>query len=723
MAKMKLDTKRAKQYLMEKGERVALAVAAAIMVLFVGYGVVLAVTARSPHEEIEKGVAEKERELASRDPTDEEKKVFREGQTEIRDWHLGRLTGDEYYARAWFDMQESRDNRRGPPRILPIDNIVRLPGVRQIRVDAVLGGVVVYDIKFKNNEGTIQTIQGKAPAVGGVGLEGAAPTANLAKKIRPTKLIVVQATFPYLEQAELFRKAFKYEKVEELFPRDAPDFRGLNVMKRSIGPGGKPTAWKPLYEYDPNLGKVVVPNNKSIEDLFKTALYEEAHIAHYNEYMYRNAVAPLPALESGEYPPLELTGITIKGGDFKIGGPKNRRPAMVGIDDPFKDLGKQPKLLPDPGDKSGDDPDANLKFMAMPLEKVLPKAMVERILAPNFFDPYGAKSEPSDLNKKGLEGVKPGIAVQPPMREDMPGEVGLGGKRSGRVPDKLPTADKCLVRFVDVLDEKDAQPGATYQYYVQVRLANPNFGRHKEVAFSALADAKELLSPWALTPTVTMPSDFLYYAIDQLHYQPKFETKLTGTNTIDYKSYNPNEKVPIQIHRWVGTFRDEGVVRQVSDWVIAERLLLQRGEEIARREVHVETPIWVETRGQFEMGNRGGKVKAKSAAGKTGIAVDFSPSHAPDVLVDFEGGKRPYQHPRGSVNDEASQELLILNSDGKLIVRNSRDDSYDVGWKTDEDLDNRQARERRARYETWRERLRDYREPARAANPKGGGQR
>jgi hypothetical protein len=260
---------------------------------------------------------------------------------------------------------------------------------------------------------------------------------------------------------------------------------------------------------------------------------------------------------------------------------------------------------------------------------------------------------------------------------------------------------------------------------VQVRMANPNLGRHKEVAYSAIADAKELLSPWVLTPTVTVPSDFYYYVHDPLHFQKSFETKLTGSNTIDYKSYNANEKVPFQVHRWVGTFRDEGLERQVSEWVVAERLLFQRGEELARRDVHIEVPVWVVSRGQFELGSRGGKVKAKTAKGDTGVAVDFTPGHRPDLLVDFEGGKRSYAAGRSSMNDEASLEALILTHDGKLIVRNSRDDSDDFGWKSTEALDHVTGRERRVRYEAWRERLNEYRRASPAALPKpafpGGG--
>lgn len=718
MAKMKvkLDARQAKQYMVEKGERVALVVAGVIMVLFVGWGVVLALGAHSPHEDLRKQ-AEQGNQKIDAAPSDEAKRKYSNGPVETADWRVGEVTGDEYAARTMFDAQETRDSKRTEPRILPMDTLVRQEGtskdVRQIHVQYVRGGVVTYDIRGE----TIAT-HGKGGAVG-VGVGPEVVTVPLVRTIRPTKMIVVTATFPYREQAEIYRKALKFEKIEDLFPRDAPDFRGFNVMKRTVLADGKATDWKPLYIYDPKLDKTIVHNNTSIDEVMKAAIFDEDNIAYYNEYLYRNGAAPLPALESGEYPRIELTGINVKG-DIRIGGGRKKRPGMVGVD-PLKEAFGKPPIVPPEGEKGGDDPDANLKLAYQQMKKVLPKWMLERILDPNYFDPFGTRS-PEDKLKTLPVGPKEIIA--PPVREETPGDVPMGTYRTGRVPTALPTGDKCMVRFVDVLDPKEeARPGATYEYLVQVRMANPNFGRPKEVSYSALADPKELVSPWVITPPVTVPSDFQYYVIDQLHFG-KLENQLKGENAIDMKPYyNPNEKAPIQIHAWLGKFKDQGVDRYVSDWVIAERLLFQRGEEIARREVHVEVPIWVVMRGRFELGNRGGKVKAKGPLGRTGVAVDFAPEprRAPDVLVDFDGGKKPYG--RNSIADETALELLILTNDGKLIVRNSRDDCYDAGWKGQEEpesIQHREARERRTRYETWRERLRDYRETPMPVIPKGG---
>lgn len=53
----------------------------------------------------------------------------------------------------------------------------------------------------------------------------------------------------------------------------------------------------------------------------------------------------------------------------------------------------------------------------------------------------------------------------------------------------------CLLRVLD----PTVQPGRTYQYRLQVRMANPNYGR-KDVAAPGLADAREIRSDWYEVP-------------------------------------------------------------------------------------------------------------------------------------------------------------------------------------------------------------------------------
>jgi hypothetical protein len=56
-----------------------------------------------------------------------------------------------------------------------------------------------------------------------------------------------------------------------------------------------------------------------------------------------------------------------------------------------------------------------------------------------------------------------------------------------------------------------------------------------------------------------------------------------------------------------------------------------------------------------------------------GIPIDFATE---DLLVDFEGGTLTYMPGPGKpyVKDEGPVEMLVASPDGKLFVRNSKDD-------------------------------------------------
>src|SRR5262249_51361721 len=149
-------------------------------------------------------------------------------------------------------------------------------------------------------------------------------------------------------------------------------------------------------------------------------------------------------------------------------------------------------------------------------------------------------------------------------------------------------------------------------------LANPYYGLPKEVDAANWATLK-LLSPAnthvprpvpaiTLTPPVTIPGEYFYYAVDQ---HPLTSDISPGGND---KQPLDHDKVPVQIHRWLGsTSVGDAGERQVGDWVIAERLLVRRGELIGRRlkpgpkdkdktdvnVVLVEVPEWDASAGGF----------------------------------------------------------------------------------------------------------------------------
>src|SRR5207248_6521101 len=95
----------------------------------------------------------------------------------------------------------------------------------------------------------------------------------------------------------------------------------------------------------------------------------------------------------------------------------------------------------------------------------------------------------------------------PPMGE-RGGPMGPGGIGAGA--NRAPWDRDALVRFID----PDVVPGKTYQYYVKVFLANPNYKKKADVAFTQLADIPYLESKIEVTPTITIPKESFLYAGD-----------------------------------------------------------------------------------------------------------------------------------------------------------------------------------------------------------------
>jgi hypothetical protein len=291
-------------------------------------------------------------------------------------------------------------------------------------------------------------------------------------------------------------------------------------------------------------------------------------------------------------------------------------------------------------------------------------------------------------------------------------------KIGGETPFGMSANGKVLIRFVDA----DVKPGFTYQYAIQVRLLNPNFGKKSEVAFDALAEQKELLSAtWTLTPEVTVARDFHFYAVDQ---QPLFTkaTERSGIDRFPAGGNMPHEKVPVQIHRWVDEVTGKAMHLTVADWVIGERFLMARGEQIGRSAAEVDLPRWVTEIQSFILGDlRPATAKSGAKVVKTAVPVDFTTS-SPPVIVDFSGGKGHYpvdtfDYAKGTANkefvfdEESATELLVMTPEGKLVLRNSREDS---------DPESPTGHDRLTRYDHWRARLTELRERPTGVPPTDG---
>ncbi|HYT90694.1 MAG TPA: hypothetical protein VEL76_18445, partial [Gemmataceae bacterium] len=166
----------------------------------------------------------------------------------------------------------------------------------------------------------------------------------------------------------------------------------------------------------------------------------------------------------------------------------------------------------------------------------------------------------------------------------------------------------------------------------------------------------------------------------------------------------PPHKVAIQIHQWTEESSAEaGPVQKICDWVIAERLLFERGDRIGRKNVAVEIPTWQTLRGHFELGYIERVFAGKDLYKEVRhghVAVNFGQEDGGPVIVDFVGGKTNYKAINGG-EDHGNMDLLLLTPEGKLVVRSSREDA---------DEESVVGAERLHRYDTWRSRLDFYRQ-------------
>src|SRR5262249_40389070 len=127
-------------------------------------------------------------------------------------------------------------------------------------------------------------------------------------------------------------------------------------------------------------------------------------------------------------------------------------------------------------------------------------------------------------------------------------------------------------------------------------------------------------------------------------------------------------RAPIQIHRWIAKDVDgnQSAEHVIADWVIAERLLVRRGEQLGRRNVIVEVPTWNKFKNEFEILNTTPPKKVGGKPAPHGIMLDFTVSKPAPLLVDFDGGPRLYQHRTSNIREDSAMDLLILGPNGKL---------------------------------------------------------
>ena len=237
-----------------------------------------------------------------------------------------------------------------------------------------------------------------------------------------------------------------------------------------------------------------------------------------------------------------------------------------------------------------------------------------------------------------------------------------------------------IIRFID----PDVEPGKTYRYAIQVRFRNPNFNKKEEVMFQRLATEEELyvdpIDSWVQTQNHTIPYEYSLYAVDQILLDDWADDKPDRKHhpSLDVKK----DHTTFQVHQWVKEkFNFGNESDMIGDWVVAERLLVRKGDHIGEDAV-VQVPVWKKYKNAFEVPNG---IPFKLPKGNTilkpGIKITLAPplqtndnnsrDVKPPVLVDFVGGK----HKMGNISEDSAVDALVMGSDGRLFVLNSREQS------------------------------------------------
>lgn len=706
--KMKEKMQGVTKFLMEKGEKIALAVCLAIMILFGSLGLWGGISAPSPKtnaDEMKKLADGKKSSFNNAEPGDNDKPGPEKGGANLA--AIDRVDPSAYRGRQMFSESEFIDTKRRPPNILTIDDAKT--SVSRVAVKSYMFGKDFKSITVLKGgaTGAMAVPGGVAPNPMGNPATAAAKSKNItlflnkkaaasktgnpyaglsdkwiaylktieyggrkpldfltvsadeyekmkgsgrpAEQALPVRMVIVNATFPYRAQLEEFRNKLKLNSFNEvlgdatLSPDDpnlsdyAFKFLGMNVERRMQKPDGTWDAWKPL-----DLRNKYLPLAQLADFRF------EAEDPNLMFYSIPGLIMPkLAAFDPIHYPKLDEAELALPKIKAQVDELERKNKELLNLSKP--------------------------KSKAETFDIFSPPEATPGMSGPGMGGPGGPGM--------GGPGSKPGMGGP-----GIPGSMAIP-----QGPDSEPPVHN-LVRFIDV----DVEPGASYEYRVQVRMRNPNFKRNKEVASPSYADGAELLSDWSTVPIqVKVAEEQNCYLVDQY--------KADNPAARPIASEDRSRQVPMQIHKWLQTSGPATQNLPVGDWGVAERISVFRGEYIGRT-VIAKVPLWIFF---FEgFGLIPPKVKAQPGTKVgDGNLVDFSPDRKdrPDfILVDFEGSEYVHERVKGTSADgkpvttritetDKLLEAYILAPDGSLQVR---------GIVTDKDL-----KERKDRLDNYRERV------------------
>ncbi|QEL16897.1 hypothetical protein [Limnoglobus roseus] len=429
---------------------------------------------------------------------------------------------------------------------------------------------------------------------------------------------------------------------------EGPTFAGFEVERKIIAPNGTEYPWTPYDHVGWYLSQI---NNRKVADQ-----PDEGFLPYFLRYDQEMAM-PLPAVAEGQhtYPPITL-------------------PSIVQTVQKMKDQGKQvitPSELQQRFNGKGNNP-----------------------FTPSFLPPTGAAGGPAGseggffggqnsgsmsigLGGRGMPpmgsgGMMPPGAMMPPggMR---PGPGGYPNSPGGMMMPEIKAPvelEHMLIRFMDV----DIRPGHTYEYKIRVKMKNPNYGV-KNVSRPSDSEVPVLFGPWVTlanpdtTPMrVTVPYDVNTYLVDPVEYAKNLRDKQREPKVQDLLD-NQNGKLPvIEVQQWLEQVSIEDKAEPIGAWVVGD-VPVARGEFIGKKQL-TTMPLWSSQKVRYILQELP-KYKVPGVSKDhqpKGVLVDFTTSN---ICVDYDGGKQTRPFEGRSLEDEGAVEMLILNADGSLTVRNS----------------------------------------------------
>jgi hypothetical protein len=469
---------------------------------------------------------------------------------------------------------------------------------------------------------------------------------RLAITIKPQRMNVLQASFPYAAQLVKFQQALRFAKVEDILahPEDLPTFNGVDLQRRLYKQMGKGSSELEMVEdwtsldlatNSQDLRAVKLFYNEDSNDLKRVMLHEDHML-----------VMPLPHEIAGKYPEMKLK--TLKDSIDKMKKQDAKAPTIPAPSNKFKGEGN-------PFKRDGS-PDANM------------------------YNPGG------------------GMGLLPPS----------GGKNKPTEPAATPTQalppEHIFVRVYDT----DVRDGFVHEYRLRVKLKNPNFNKRDLVSKKSDADPEELPAleeHWYTFPQkVSVPQGGYHYVVEP-----------TPPGKSAYPLPQPKDgQAVLQFQRWYEYLDVTEKLREpIGDWVISE-LLATRGMFVTGK-AFSPLPFWSSVENAFVLRDVAGDKAIKGKEPRKGVLLE--PVRPKAMLaVDVAGGKvsqRIGPNPgEGRVNrgvrtdDEVAPEVLLLYQDGTLDLRSSARDKADP--------------QRKEREETFRKWVKDTEEKNPLSPPKKG---